>query len=99
MEELEKNQLKNKDLIQLLYYMQEETIDNIMKKCNIKIKDELKTINLEKIVGNSESPRELREIFNDIEENYNIKISKYNEELYKTGFIDGANLMINLLQK
>lgn len=99
MEEFEKNQLKNKDLIQLLYYMQEETIDNIIKKCNIKIKDELKTINLEKIVGNSESPRELREIFNDIEENYNIKISKYNEELYKTGFIDGANLMINLLQK
>lgn len=99
MEEFEKNQLKNKDLIQLLYYMQEETIDNIIKKCNIKIKDELKTINLEKVVGNSESPRELREIFNDIEENYNIKISKYNEELYKTGFIDGANLMINLLQK
>ncbi len=99
MDEFEKNQLKNKDLIQLLYYMQEETIDNIMKKCNIKIKDELKTINLEKVVGNSESPRELREIFNDIEENYNIKISKYNEELYKTGFIDGANLMINLLQK
>lgn len=99
MEELEKNQLKNKDLIQLLYYMQEETIDNIIKKCNIEIKDELKTINLEKVVGNSENPRELREIFNDIEENYNIKISKYNEELYKTGFIDGANLMINLLQK
>lgn len=99
MEELEKNQLKNKDLIQLLYYMQEETIDNIIKKCNIEIKDELKTINLEKVVGNSENPRELRNIFNDIEENYNIKISKYNEELYKTGFIDGANLMINLLQK
>lgn len=99
MEEFEKNQLKNKDLIQLLYYMQEETIDNIIKKCNIEIKDELKTINLEKVVGNSENPRELRNIFNDIEENYNIKISKYNEELYKTGFIDGANLMINLLQK
>ena len=99
MEELEKNQLKNKDLIQLLYYMQEETIDNIIKKCNIEIKDELKTINLEKVVGNSENTRELRNIFNDIEENYNIKISKYNEELYKTGFIDGANLMINLLQK
>ena len=99
MEEFKKNQLKNKDLIQLLYYMQGETIDNIIKKCNIKIKDELKAINLEKIIGNSENPRDLREIFNDIEENYNIKISKYNEELYKTGFIDGENLMINLLEK
>lgn len=99
MEEFEKNQLKNKDLIQLLYYMQGETIDNIIKKCNIKIKDELKIINLEKVVGKSDNSRELREIFNDIEENYSIKISKYNEELYKTGFIDGANLMINLLQK
>ena len=79
--------------------MQGETIDNIIKKCNIKIKDELKAINLEKNIENSENLRDLREIFNDFEENYNIKISKYNEELYKTGFIDGANLMINLLQK
>ncbi len=79
--------------------MQGETIDNIIKKCNIKIKDELKAINLEKNIENSENLRDLREIFNDFEENYNIKISKYNEELYKTGFIDGENLMINFLEK
>ncbi len=32
MEEFKKNQLKNKDLIQLLYYMQGETIDKKIKK-------------------------------------------------------------------
>lgn len=99
MEENNKKQLQNKDIIQLLYYMQEEEIDIIIKKCNMKIKDELKTINIENVIGNSENPREVREIFKDIEDNYNIKINKYNEELYKTGFIDGANLMINLLYK
>lgn len=99
MEENDKKQLQNKDIIQLLYYMQEEEIDNIIKKCNMKIKDELKTINIENVIGNSENPREVREIFKDIEDNYNIKINKYNEELYKAGFIDGANLMINLLYK
>lgn len=32
-----------------------------------------------------------------IEDNYNIKITKYNKEMYKQGFIDGVNLIINYL--
>ena len=39
-----------------------------------------------------------REIFKKIEDNYNIKITKYNEEIYKKGFIDGVNLMLNCLK-
>ena len=46
-----------------------------------KMKEELKTINKEAA----------------IEDNYNIKITKYNKEMYKKGFIDGVNLMINCL--
>ena len=46
---------------------------------------------------NTNNPKELKEIFNKIEDEYNIKISKYNKEMYKQGFIDGVNLMINCL--
>ena len=42
---------------------------------------------------------EVRNILNDIEDNYNIKITKYNEEMYKLGFMDGINLIIECLKK
>ena len=89
--------------------MKKETIEKVKnrdnKKINIrkeisernKIKEQLKTINTETAIGNSNNPKELKEIFNKIEDNYNIKITKYNKEMYKQGFIDGVNLMINCL--
>lgn len=54
---------------------------------------------MERVIEESKNPRELREIFNIIEDNYNIKITRYNEEMYKLGFIDGINLMIECLKK
>ena len=90
--------LNNKDMIRKIYLSEEENIDKIIKKSNKEIKDYLKTINLEKVIGESDTPNELREIFKDIEDNYNIKITKYNEEMYKKGFIDGVNLMLNCLK-
>lgn len=74
--------LKEKDIIEIIYNSQEEQIDKIIKKVNKEIKEELKTINKEAA----------------IEDNYNIKITKYNKEMYKQGFIDGVNLMINCLK-
>ena len=41
--------------------------------------------------------QDLKEILNKIEENYNIKITEYNKEIYKQGFIDGVNLILNCL--
>ena len=73
--------LKEKNIIEIIYNSQEEQIDKIIKKANKEIKEELKTINTEAA----------------IEDNYNIKITKYNKEMYKQGFIDGVNLMINCL--
>ena len=89
--------LKEKDIIEIIYNSQEEQIDKIIKKVNQEIKEELKTINTETIMENTNNPIELKEIFNKIEDEYNIKISKYNKEMYKQGFIDGVNLMINCL--
>lgn len=90
--------LNNKDMIRQIYLSEEENIDKIIKKSNKEIKDYLKIINLEKVIGESDTPNELREIFKNIEDNYNTKITKYNEEMYKKGFIDGVNLMLNCLK-
>ena len=78
---MEEEKLQEKDIIEIIYNSQEEQIDKIIKKANKEIKEQLKTINTQAA----------------IEDNYNIKITKYNKEMYKQGFIDGVNLMINCL--
>ena len=95
---MEEEKLKEKDIIEIIYKSQEEQIDKIIKKANKEIKEQLKAINTETAIGNSNNPKELKEIFNKIEDNYNIKITKYNKEMYRQGFIDGVNLMINCLK-
>ena len=93
-----KDSIENVDMIKKIYEAEFEKIDKIIKRSNKEIKDYLKTINLEKVIGESNTPNELREIFKNIEDNYNIKIAKYNEEMYKKGFIDGINLIINCIK-
>ena len=91
--------MNNNQIIKKRYKGEEDKIDNIIKEANKEIKDELKVINIENIIDNANNPREIRNILNDIEDNYNIKITKYNEEMYKLGFIDGINLIIECLKK
>lgn len=62
------NIINNKDMIKLIYEAQSEEIDKIIKKVNLELKRKLKEVDLDE------------EILDKIEENYNIKISKYNEE-------------------
>ena len=97
MEKLE-NIKGNKDIINLIYKAQEEKLDKIIIKTNKEIKEGLKSISVEKVIAEANNPRELKEIFNKIEDNYNIKITKYNKEFYKKGFIDGVNLILNCLK-
>ena len=91
--------MNNNQIIKKIYKGEEDKIDNIIKEANKEIKDELKVINIENIIDNVDNPREIRNILNDIEDNYNIKITKYNEEMYKLGFIDGINLIIECFKK
>ena len=91
--------MNNNQIIKKMYKGEEDKIDNIIKDANKEIKDELKVINIENIIDNANNPREIRNILNDIEDNYNIKITKYNEEMYKLGFMDGINLIIECLKK
>ena len=91
--------MNNNQIIKKMYKGEEEKIDNIIKEANKEIKDELKVINIENIIDNANNPREVRNILNDIEDNYNIKITKYNEEMYKLGFIDGINLIMEVREE
>lgn len=81
------NIINNKDMIKLIYEAQSEEIDKIIKKVNLELKGKLQEIDLDE------------EILDKIEENYNIKISKYNEEIYKKGFIDGVNTILNCIKQ
>ena len=90
--------LKEKDIINIIYYAQEEKIDKILKKADERLKGKLEKINLERIIEDSNCAKELKDVFNKIEDNNNIKITEYNKELYKQGFIDGVNLIVNCLK-
>ena len=93
-----KKDLKEKDIINIIYYAQEEKIDKILKKADEILKGKLEKINLERIIEDSNCAKELKDAFNKIEDNNNIKITEYNKELYKQGFIDGVNLILNCLK-
>ena len=91
--------LKKKDIINIIYQAQEENIDEILKKADERLKEKLEKIEIERILEDSNCAKELKEIFNKIEDNNNIKITEYNKELYKQGFVDGVNLILNCLEE
>ena len=85
-------------MINTIYQAQDEKIDKILKKTDENLKDRLKMIDFERIVNDSNYGKELKEVFNKIEDNYNMRITEYNKEIYKQGFIDGVNLLLNCLK-
>ncbi len=90
--------IKFKDMIELIYQAEEEVLDGKIKQVNKKIRDKINNINLEKVLEDTSKPNELKKVFEQIEENYSIKIAEYNKEIYRQGFIDGINLMMNCLK-
>lgn len=92
-------ELKSKDIINLIYQSEEVLLDSKIKEVNKKIKDKIKDINFNKLIKNDIEENDLKKIIEEIEENYSIKISEYNKEFYRQGFIDGVNLILNCLKK
>ena len=86
-------------MINIVYQSQEEKIDKIMKKADENIKEKLAKVKIERMIEDSNCAEQLKEIFNKIEDNYNIKITEYNKEMYKQGFMDGVNLILNCLKE
>ena len=90
--------IKYKDMIEIIYQAEEKTLDEKIKEVNQKVKNRINDINIDNILENTSRQGELRKVFEEIEENYSIKISEYNKEFYKQGFIDGVNLILNCLK-
>ena len=87
--------IKFRDMIELMYQAEEKILDEKIKQANKKIKNKIKEIPTEKLIEETSKPTELKKALERIEENYSIKIAQYNREFYKQGFIDGINLMMN----
>ena len=85
-------------MINIIYQSQEEKVDKIIKKTDERIRNKLKKIDIKRIRGNSNMKNDLKEVFNIMEDNYNIRITEYNKEMYKQGFIDGMILILNCLE-
>ncbi len=92
-------EIKDKDIIELIYSAEGNILDEKIKQVNKRIKEKLKDINIEEILKNTTQLEELKKAFDIIEENYSIKISQYNKEFYRQGFIDGVNLIINCIKE
>lgn len=91
-------EIKERNIIDLIYKAEEKTLDEVIKQVNQRVKDQIKDINIKGVLEDSTKEKEIKKIFEKIEENYSIKIAEYNKEFYKQGLIDGVNLMLNCLK-
>ena len=91
----EKNTKKTNSIMDGVYESQISNLDNIIKNVNKEIDMKLKKINIKNI----KSETDIIKIMNSIEENFNIKISRYIEEIYKQGIKDGVNFIIYCQKK
>lgn len=101
---MEKFEIELKDLLDNFYNSEYENLDKIIIKCEkTKEMEMLKILKEnawkefeEKIKINNEMLSNIKEI---IENNENKRLSIYNKIMYKQGFIDGINLLINCISK
>ena len=94
------NKKRKNEVLEIIYKAQQEKLDEIIKNKRIEIKDTIKTIDVEEMIKNIENKKDqikIKEIIKEMEDNYNIKISEYNKAMYKQGFIDGINLILECL--
>ena len=94
---MENKKIKNK-ILEKIFLAREEKIDDILKSSVKEINKKLINTNKNEILKKY-NDKELFNLIENIEENYNIKISYLNEKIYEQGFIDGVNLIIECLNK
>ncbi len=97
---MEKEKNNKKEIVETIYKSELEKLDKIIIEKNKELKKVMKEIDIDSIIKTIENKEEQEKIYkllNNIEENYNIKISEYNKVMYKQGFIDGINLMIECI--
>lgn len=71
-------------MLEEIYLKRREEIDNAIKKAIKEVQGNLIEIDLTKIE---------KDVYDALEENYNLKLASISKELYLQGFKDGINLM------
>ena len=79
-------------MLEQIYLERKEEIDKAIKRALQNIETNLIKIDTKDINENSN-------IYNILEENYNIKLSSICKEIYLQGFKDGINLMLEVKEK
>lgn len=79
-------------MLEQIYLERKEEIDKAIKRALQNIETNLIKIDNNDINENSN-------IYNILEENYNIKLSSICKEIYLQGFKDGINLMLEVKEK
>ena len=101
---MQKFEIELKDLLDNFYNSEYENLDKIIIKCEkTKKMEKLKILKQntwkefeEKTKINNAMLSNIKEI---IENNENKRLSIYNKIMYKQGFVDGINLLINCISK
>lgn len=74
-------------MLEEIYLKRREEIDKAIKKAIKEIEEKLIPVDCSKIN---------QEIYNALEENYNLKLSSVAKELYMQGFKDGMSIMLDI---
>ena len=54
--------MNKKEILKKIYESKSEEIDKLIQKINKETREELKSINMERVIEESKNPRELREV-------------------------------------
>ena len=88
-------------MVENIYELKYEQLDKKVKEKMTENKEKFKTIDKERIeekIKENSIKMEIERLIKNIEENNNIKTSIIMKEMYKQGFIDGVNLIINCVK-
>ena len=95
---IQKEKVVYMEILEQIYLSQESKIDDIIQEANNEIKGKLNKIDIAEILEKYSNDKELQNVFEKIEDNYNIKVSYLNKKIYEQGFIDGVKLMLEALR-
>ena len=90
------------DMIEKVFNSEFEEINEILinkrKELGNDIDVDKDISNILVTIKDNEENQKVKDILSSIEEKYDKKISEYNKEMYKKGFIDGVNLIMNCIK-
>ena len=90
------------DMIEKVFNSEFEEINEILinkrKELGNDIDVDKNISNILVTIKDNEENQKVKDILSNIEEKYDKKISEYNKEMYKKGFIDGVNLIMNCIK-